>query len=334
MMKRQSHRIMQLCGWNGVSLIVFVFSVLTLLLNGASLGAQTVSFDFNPPHDTTFIETQRLTKETNVIGAKELMPPAHINQSKMKYQILKNKGEYSVITSPIIPDEKVSDDVATFMANLTQNMAITYDLDHNGQLVRVSGVKEAMDKISKSLPPEMMAMVNSMMPQSFEQMVIYQWKMRSILGLHVGKTMELNKNYSLAGQLPTPTGTGMQMTGTIKATRTQNCISGNCVVVSYNYESDDQMVAAGMNNMIRQAMFGLLQMVPEKEAQELASDLPTMEVKNSKLIEKGARILDPATGLIYGEETKRITSATLVFQGSEQVQFRYTETRDNRYDYQ
>jgi hypothetical protein len=94
------------------------------------------------------------------------------------------------------------------------------------------------------------------------------------------------------------------------------------------------MVAEGMNNMIRQAMFGWLQMVPAKDAQELATELPTMEVKNSKLTEKGARTLDPATGLIYGEEIKRNISATIIFQGDEQKQFKSTETNSYRYEYQ
>ena len=308
--------------------------VVTLLLNGISLSAQTVRFDFNPPDGTTFIETQRQTKQISMIGVKEAMPPAHTDQAKMKYQITKTKEGYSVITSPIVPDEKISDDVATFMANLTRNMAITYDLDHIGQLVRVRGVQEALDKITKSLPPDLMGLVNSMMPQSIEQLIAHQWKMRSVLGLHVGKSMELNKNYTLAGQLPTAAGAGMQLTSTMKITRTQNCKSGNCVVVSYNYESDDQMVAQGMNSMIRQAMFGLLQMMPPKDAQELAPKLPTMEVKDSKLTEKGARTLDPATGLIYGEETKRNISATIIFQGKEQRQFKHTETNQYRYDYQ
>jgi hypothetical protein len=308
--------------------------VLTLLLTGVCLGAQTVRFQFNPPDGIAFIETHRQTKRITIIGVKEEMPPAHTNQAKIKYQITKTEGGYSVITSPIAPDEKVSDDVATLMANLMQNMAITYDLDHNGQLVRVRGFREAFDKIAKSLPPELVGLIKSMLPQSMEQQVAQQWKMRSMLGLHVGKNMELNKNYYLSGQLPTPAGPGLQLTGTIKTTRTQKCKSGNCVVVSYKYESGDQMVAQGMNSMIRQAMFGFLQMMPPKEAQELSGKLPTMEVKDSRLTEKGARTLDPATGLIYGEETKRNISATVVFQGEEQRQFQHTETNYYRYDYE
>jgi hypothetical protein len=81
-------------------------------------------------------------------------------------------------------------------------------------------------------------------------------------------------------------------------------------------------------------MVGFLQMMPPKEAQELSGKLPTMEVKDSRLTEKGARTLDPATGLIYGEETKRNISATVVFQGEEQRQFQHTETNYYRYDYE
>ena len=308
--------------------------VVTLLLNGVSSGAQIVNFGFNPVHGTTFVETQRQTKKISVTGAKEPMPPAHTDEASLRYQIIKTKEGYSVITSPIVPDEKISDDVATFMANLTQNMTITYDLDRNGQLVRVRGIQEAMDKIAKSLPPEFMALMQHMMPQSLEQQMARQWRERSVLGLHVGNSMELNKSYVLGGKLPTPAGPGMQLTGTMKATRTQNCQGGNCVVVSYNYESDDQMVAQGMTNMIRQLMISSLQMISPSDAQELVTEIPTMEIKNSKLTERGARKLDPATGLIYDEETTRNISATLVFQGNEQRQFEYMQKMSYRYEYQ
>lgn len=319
---------------NTFPLLSSCVAVLLVALLPSSVAATDVVFHFDPPDGVIFVETQRITKTIKISGGDETMPPPQISQQQLRYRVQKTPEGYSVITSPIAPDDKLADDVATMMANLIRNMVITYDLDKNGQLVGVRGVKEAMDKLSETLPPELTGLIQLMMPQSIEQQVAQQWRMRSVLGLHAGKTMELNKDYPLSGSLPTSAGGGMQLKGSLKAARAKGCPDSSCIAVSYRYASDDQTMGQQLSSMIRQAMLWMVQLVPPDEGAKLLPQLPTIVVKDTELTEHGQRTLSATTGLIYGQEIQRDITATVVFQGSDERQFHMTESHVDSYDYQ
>jgi len=322
---------------DAVSTVRSIWAVCLLMLlstSGLAFSEQSVTFRFDPPDGTTFFETQRITKKMSITGGDEAMPSPQIDQGQLRYRVQKTAEGYAVVTSPMVPDKKFSDDVASAIADITRNMIITYYLDEDGQLIRVGDVEESLNKVLEMLPPEFMELMRLMMPQSIEEQMAYQWKMRSVLGMHVGQTMKLDTDYDLAGRMPTPTGPGMQLEGALRVTATQACPGQNCVIVSYRYESDDQSLGQQLTDAIQQALVWMVQLAPPEEAEELIPQLPTMVVKDTKVVEKGSRRLDSATGLIYGENIERDILATVVFQDQDQRRFRLTEIHDHTYDYQ
>ncbi len=190
-------------------LLVFVFYLFAFLNTGSSFSQEDVlNFYFDPPDGTTFIETVRITQEIKVEG--ETNTESKISENKSQFKIYRRDFGYSVESTPVYEGGMMEEDVEAILSSLASSIALIYDLDNNGQLIRVRGVEQGMQDLKKKLPipPELWDYTLELFlgGKTLEQVVKYQWINRGMLGLFAGQTMYINKEFSQNGNMPLPDG--------------------------------------------------------------------------------------------------------------------------------
>lgn len=277
-----------------------------------------ITFNFNPPNGTTFIETERITKELKLVG--DPSSEAKISESKAKYVINKTNFGYSVQVTPENQDFEVADDISGIVQSLMANLVITYNLDKNGRLINVQGMEEGLKKIKDimPLPDEMWDLIMTMgfSGKSLEEVMSYSWTNRGMLGFLVGNTLTINKVYSLSGQLPLPDGSAIETSFEIKIPEMRNYYGKQCARILIEAESDDSVVGDKLDELLKIMMSGMIGMLlPQDQVSEMYNEIPDIDVYNSRISSTNERLIDPKTGILYSEIDSRTIYLTINIEG-------------------
>jgi len=295
-----------------------------------------ITFNFNPPNGTTFIETERITKELRVVGNPD--SEAKISEGKLKYVINRTDFGYSVRITPENTDFEVAEDVSGILESLKASLVITYNLDKNGRLKNVQGVEEGLKRIKDDspLPDEMWDLIMStgFSGMTLEEVMSYNWNNRGMFGFLVGETLSINQVYSLNGQLPLPDGSALQSSFEIKIPGMRNCYGKQCAQVRMSAESDDSIVGERLNELLKNMMLGIINiLLPPEKATDAFNEIPRIDVYNSKVSSTNERLIDPKTGLLYSEIDTRTIYLTMKIEGESEQDVKIYEKHEYSYNF-
>jgi len=322
--------------WRCIYRLAFAITILYAIVVFAdnTPSKDEVTFHFKPPDRTSFLETMRHVK--SVTGQELPEPMTELNEIKTNYLIVKTDFGYSVTTKPIQPSMKMSEDISSMLKDMLSDLILTYDLDKQGRLIRVRGIKRVMDKLEKILPAELKDLALSFLGKTCEQLVIDAWNSRG-MGVQanlVGRTYVLNKEYPpVSARVPMPIGGSILASLKFKVSGPTDYKGHRCVKVQYSYESADPNVGEKLGEAMRNLMIGIVKMVETPEADKVADLMPNFQISNPRLLVKLELIVDTKTGLIYSETEIKTMEALFELSEEEKSQFRYKETKEYSFDY-
>lgn len=312
-----------------------------LLLTAVALAQQTITFQFNPPDGTAFVERDRKVMQVAVGGEKA---SEQVSEAKCRYVIRKTSNGYSVNIEPTNPNLKSSSDVQAVLRSMLTHLAVTADLDPQGRLVRMRGVNTAVAQLKQVLPKELydlaMAQLGDKTPQ---QLAVQGWNARGLLGAMTGMSLPVGAAEERRLPVPLATGGTIDAAATLAVTSLQPCGSRRCARVKITEVSDDPRFASQFNDFIRALLLGIAsvaesptsggQQAPDdvtSKVNEMLSRLRFSDVRFSVVDE---RLLDPVTGLLYSERSTKTTQGVLQID-QERQQMRFTEVHEYTFAYE
>ena len=316
----------------------------TIFLIGATFACDAwakdeVTFNFNPPDDTRFVETLRHTKTITAEGLIE--PTVETIESKVKCVIRKTDFGCSVTITPPEPSIKASEDMSGMLTSMLSNMVLTFDLDAQGRLLRVRGTEVVTEMMKQILSKDMMDLILIIYGQSgksfeeiAEQSAVDNWNNRAMLGIFVGKTFVLNKTYSGTGKLPIPTGGSIHASTELEISGPRPYKGQQCVSIYVSTESNDPEIGEKISGMMKNLFAGVLTKIEPPKADELAKLIPDFQMSTPKVTNKTTRLVDPTTGLIYLEIQTNIIQAIIKIDGKEQLKFTVKDKKEYYYTYE
>lgn len=284
-----------------------------------SVSAQYVTFAFDPPAPLRIDEYYRLTTEV-FMGVGE--PEKEITSHRNRYDLRRTSSGYSVRATPM-SEAELTEYGTNLVAAMLSKAQITYDLDHQGQLIGVRGADEAFNELRESLSPQMVAVLMSALGQadrSPAQLVADNWTQRGMLGHMVGRRVLIDSVYSASTAVPLPVG-GSALADLQVVFQRGECAGGECVKAFTMYHSTDQSVADRLTAAMRSLVVGmgdaLLQLLrdnpelrralEEEEGAEIDTStdiselVPYFSFSNAVFTSENLRTIDPRTGLLYSE---------------------------------
>jgi len=322
--------------WRGIYRLAFAITILYAIVVFAdnTPNKDEVTFHFNPPDRTSFLETMRHIKSLTGLELPE--PMAELKEVKTNYLIVKTDFGYSVTAKPLQPSMKMSEDISSMLKDVLSDVVLTHDLDKQGKLIRVRGIKRAMEKLEKLLPAELKDLALSFLGKTCEQLAADAWNSRG-MGVQanlVGRTYVLNKEYPpVSARVPMPLGGSMLASLRFKISGPTDYKGHRCVKVQYSYESADPNVGEMLGEAMRNLIVGIVKMVKTPEADKVANLIPHFQISNPRLLVKLELFVDAKTGLIYAETEIKTMEALFEVPEEEKSKFRYKETKEYSFDY-
>ena len=283
----------------------------------ASATAQEIHFRFNPPDDfPAYVSTYKNTQisEMGALGKR-----TRVSEVKTKVTIDKTPGGYSVTSMPIsvtmAQDGKpVEDPILSFLQNIT----VTYELDADGQLVKIRGFEGTIEKLKASLPAGLPPTVAALLSEeTFINGATQEWDAR--IGSFVGMDAEIGDVWAGVEETPLPIGGTITFYSVTKLVEQVKFDDVDCVRLEFSFNSD----AEELKNLMGDMWEGLAEMA-DMEA--------TPSVSSTKIAGKGERIIDPATMLIYSETVERTTKMMMAVPGRGEVEMTSVDKREYGYE--
>ena len=283
----------------------------------ASATAQEVHFRFNPLDDfPAYVSTY---KNTQISDLGALGKRTRVSEGKQKVTIEKTPGGYSVTFMPIsitmTQDGKpVEDPILSFIQNIT----VTYELDVDGQLIKIRGFEGTIEKLKASLPADFPPTVAALLSEeTFINRAAQEWDAR--IGSFVGMVAEIGDVWSGVEETPLPMGGTMAFYSVTKLAEQVKFDDVDCVRLEFSFNSDAEELKNFMGDMW-------------EDLAEMADMEATPSVSNTKIAGKGERIIDPATMLIYSETVERTTKMMMAVPGRGEVEMTSVDKREYGYE--
>lgn len=330
------------------TLFVFIFHILIfqfflLLLLGNSLAADVITFEFNPPDGTSFVETLEYTQSIKE-GLPQPMSTSDI--SKTRYVIKKTSGGYYVNTIPIKPSNlKTSDMSMNALNSLISNLQLDYELNERGQLKRVLGVEKAEKKLNKFIPSKMLETLLATIygsPLTIKQFIERHWTQKELTGFMVGTNMELNKYYYSKLLLPFYGGNNYEVMLRTKAERFKNCdeLEPFCIYLRTEMKSTDTEYLDYLGKTMRKIVIDTFKMfaanvpgVSDKELNIAINEVPFFQFTKPEITALYERLLDVKTGLAREMSIKQRIKANFAIKPGDESAFVITHHTYSAYDY-
>ena len=300
----------------GLVVLIFLFNMCCWGIV-VSATAQEVHFRFNPPEDfPTYVSTYKNTQIT-VMGA--LGRRTRVSEAKTKVTIDNTPGGYSVTFIPIsftiTQDGKPREDpILSFLQNIT----VTYELDVEGQLVKIRGFEGTIEKLKASLPGELPPTVAALLSEeTIINRAAQDWDAR--IGSYVGVDAEIGDVWAGVEETPLPMGGTVAFYSVTKLVEQVKFDDVDCVRLEFSFNTDGE----GLKDFMGDMWEDLAEMADMKAAPSLS---------NAKIAGKGERIIDPATMLIYSETVERTTKMMMAVPGQGEVEMTSVDKREYGYE--
>ena len=279
--------------------------------------AQEVHFRFNPPDDfPAYISTYKNT-QVSVMGA--LGERTRVSEAKTKITIDKTPEGYSVTFMPISftitqDGKRREDPILSFLQNIT----VIYELDVDGQLVKIRGFEGTIEKLKASLPAALPPNVAALLSEeTITNRAAQEWDAR--IGSYVGMAGEIGDVWAGVEETPLPMGGTMAFYSVTKLAEQVKFDGVDCVRLEFSFNSDAEELKDFMGDMW-------------EDLAEMADMEAVPSVSDSKIVGKGERIIDPATMLIYSETVERTMKMMMAVPGRGEVEMASVEKREYGYE--
>ena len=300
------------------SLVVLIFLFIVCCWGiGVSAPAQEIHFRFNPPDDfPAYVSTYKNTQVTDM-GA--LGKRTRVSEGKQKVTIDKTPGGYSITFMPISftmtqDGKRREDPILSFIQNITA----MYELDVDGQLVKIRGFEGTIEKLKASRPAEVPPTVAALLSEeTFINRAAQEWDAR--IGSYVGVDAEIGDVWTGVEETPLPMGGTMAFYSVTKFAEQVKFNDVDCVRLEFSFNTDAEELKNFMGDMW-------------EDLAEMADMEAAPSVSNTKIAGKGERIIDPATMLIYSETVERTTKMTMAVPGQGEVEMTSVDKREYGYE--
>jgi len=259
------------------SLVVLIFLVIVCCCGiGVSAMAQEIHFRFNPPDNfPAYVSTYKNTQITDM-GA--LGKRTRVSEARAKVAIDKTPGGYSVTFIPISftmtqDGRRREDPILSFIQNIT----VIYELDVDGQLVKIRGFEGIIEKLKASLPAGLPPTVATLLSEeTFINRTTQEWDAR--IGSYVGVDAEIGDVWAGIEETPTPMGGTMAFYSVTKLAEQVKFDDVDCVRLEFSFNSDAEELKNFMGDVW-------------EDLAEMADMEAVPSLSNTKIVGKGERII-------------------------------------------
>jgi len=284
---------------------------------GVSVAESNIKFIYNPSDGVEFIETMRM-KKVQDLGKRGTVTDEITGTAEVT--IVKKDDGFEMTATLLSMEtkrngQKLNDPISSMLVNLS----IKYLLDHEGQLISISGYDQLIDKINSQLPPQMAQALSSVMNE--EAMInkdAAEYDGR--IGQFVGKEVKIGDAWQTQSQFPMPTGELINFNRITGFKEKANCGDGSCIKIEYVYDSDP----AKLNGFSSQ-FSNIIDVLSKGEFETNLSEL--------KVSGKGSCLVDPKTMLLYDETMSRVITMFMEIPGEGKVLTTMKEEREYTRDY-
>ncbi len=330
---RLSHRFQFVGRYSSLFVVLAVFT-LSVQSYGFTYAEETLSFRFDPPDNTVFVETLRLTKTIDM-GSGELQTEE--SESQTEYRLQRTKAGASITTRPIVPkDIRPSGDILGSVNSLVSNLRITYNHDSEGRLLGIHGANEAIDQVLEKLgiPEELLTeMLAAAVGRdvSLEDLILGEYLRREFFVLS-GATLPTNREFSLTGPIPAPLGLVIEGEALFQVTPAAGCGGRECARVEAQAVVHNDAIGQHLTDALRAMLIKVAEIfAPDENVEGM---IPVFSASDSSLEISQTRLISPETCLPYGEHSTMVLATMVLVEGDPiPATFTYSETREYSYDY-
>jgi hypothetical protein len=306
-------------GWKLPALFLGGAAVLGAALScRPATSAQPVTFRFDPPDRTSFVQTVR-TDKTTTMGS--LGTRTEVSESKTKIVIKKTPRGYTLVGTPLsgtlIRDgKKVEHPVLAMLSEVV----VTYELDRQGQIQSIKGYDTLIEKMKATLPPAAVQSLSSVLSE--EALVNKEkadWDGR--ISSFVGQKAEIGDAWTSTDRYPMPTGGAVEFFSATKLAGQARAGGKDCVRIQFSYNSDANALKKFIGK-IGKDISGITKSAVMKPGAGAAT-----------IVGSGERLIDPATMLIYSGTLTRTIKMPMEVPGQGQVPTTLVEKKEYQFDY-
>lgn len=290
-------------------------------LSGAAFGATApeVTFRFNPPNGTTFVETVKTTR-VKELGASAKQTDETL--AKTRVTVKKTPDGYEIVGKPIsYTMTRDGTPVNNPVLAALQEIVVIYEVDRQGQLRAIKGYDEAIKKIRASLPASVAASLSSLLSE--EAMVnraAAEWDGR--ISSFVGRRGRIGENGATTSQFDLPAGGAVTFYTATTLAEALKVGGRDCVRIRFAYNTDPAALQQTLGKTLDELA---------KAIGDAAGKVPT--VSGVEIVGSGERVIDPATMLIYSESLTRTIKMRMESPGQEAVWTTMQEKREYSFTY-
>ena len=300
------------------NLAVSVIFTSTLISSGAT-GAEKIRFNFNPPKDVNYTQIMNSMKKLEYQTGQS---QTDASQAEVSINLTKSANGYNMTAVPIsMTMYRDGQEIDSPLLALLNNLVTKYVIDSNGQLLSISGYDEFLAEVQKSLPPDMLKSISSVLNK--EVLIAKEnaeWDGR--IGYFAGAEVEIGEKWLDTTDFQLPTGEVLVFYTVTSFDEIIDCNGRGCVKISFNYNS----------NAIK--LSGIAGVAIDKVASTVGDSLVVNEMILPELFGEGYRIIDPGTMLIYDEYSNRTIRLEVASPGTEPMIVTIYEEKEYDYAYE
>jgi hypothetical protein len=217
--------------------------------------------------------------------------------------------------------EIVNNPVVELLADIT----IIYKLDSQGAINEIVGYEKLPSMISAQVPPQIANQLSQLLnPDTLKQKEVSEWNGR--IGDFLGKTVSINETWEHDIPYTLPNGVNLNYSIRTLFASEEKCGKAQCLRIEQVYDSEAEGIA--------EVVTGIVESVAEAAKPGSSDNMPKIEEGDSSIKGEAVRLIDPATMLIYHEESQRTMEMKMEMPGVGQVPTKMIEKRVYEFDYE
>lgn len=296
--------------------VLGIMWVLPLL---GSAAQERFQFRFAPPDGVSYIEAVTLTK-VRELGQGRMQ--TDVAQAETNVTIKKTPSGYNVVGVPSsLRMTRNGTKVEGAFVTAPLGATITYELDKNGQIQKVTGYKELVRRLVQSLPQAAASVSSVLNEETMVRKDVAEWNGR--IGNFVGREVQIGDVWTSSDEFSLPTGDVITFHSVTHIAGKEQCGTLDCIRVRFAYHSD----ADALKDYVAKVLGDVANRAGVKP--------PGMKPGRAGVLLEGSgeRVVDPATMLIYSERYQRTLKLPMRIPGQGEIVTALHETKEYRFDY-
>ena len=296
-----------------------ILTVVLLLAGTDAVVADVVTFKYDPPPDTAYVERFVSTKERRIGSGA---PQVDVATVETRVTIRRADDGWRLTAEPRhVTATRNGERIDNPLVELLASAVITYDIDRAGRVRKVSGYDAFVERLAATLPPAAMQAIDRLVNvDALNAKAIAEWNSR--IGDYAGQQMTIGERLRATVPYELPNGTRIEYVTEIVANGIEPCGDSRCVRVHQVYASDASRLAVLSADLVNDTV------------QALSGDVEMTVTPGGGAISGHAeRLIDPDTMRIHAEQAQRSITLSMLPEGGEPEVVTMTETRRYEFEY-